>query len=1342
MSKNVFTDEALETFVNEIKTYADNAAVNKPLRINIIGGENNTSAQLVSYDGSSTKDISVANSEHDHDVATQNSKGFMSADDKENLDDAIVAVNDIMRQMEIINSGIEALDADIEALDIENAQQHNAIEELENDISQLSSEKADKSELVTINDVKETLADELSNNQSLLDNIAERVPYVKTAEQPTFVDSISEMTDTSKMYVLKSDAKFYTYKEHTTTTPEETTPNFTNQVPISTDTDGSIYNGTGYKENVRLSSSGGISGTAQNGSVTTGFIPWKNTDIIRIKGATWDNNGSGHYYFYMYDSSKTSCGYTDNITGLSADAASQLSCVYDETTGITTLSIINPNGSTGQIRQAAKSAAYFRINAKGKGEDLIVTVNEEISYTTTEGGTDTTHTWESTGISYNQPADYEGRVVIAEADIDRLENESAELTNRVNALENSRVESAECVKSVNGKKPDANGNVTIDVGEVKKTHTNLVPTSIDTDGSIYNGTGYKENVRLSSSGGISGSAQNGSVTTGFIPYVSGAVIRIKGAEIIDCYSKYNGHYYINFYNADKTLVYNGIPSIDNPHAALKSQYDESNGVEVLDTSGCLESDASTAMDVRGASFIRLTAYGQGKNLIVTVNEEITAIEEDSDNDNESCYNVQMNKLYADSLLKENTVLNNALETLCNRRDGSTQSRQVINLKKSEAQKLILHLHKRENDGYDTINDVYLPNAQNDFSDVRITTNTGKLLKYQTVYSGNIDVISDSRLGNCEVSFLSDGDGNLYIGRYNAAWKSNDAGKNWTKLNIGNIPSTERIRIVSFVCEDGTLFISTYGGLLYKSEPPYTSSRLVLDMTENGLYTGIGIRPFQFVQLPTGEMLLGSYQSEFAVRIWKSIDNGETWTKMYEDTEGVYQHVHRMYVDAYQNPVAVYAGLDRGWYEKVLDEETNSYYHTSGCVLRSTDGGSTWINLYEDQKGKPQAVDHGVIYADESGYRLLGGETAIVGGSSIVRTTDDIHFEAVLNADHSVYGAEKLNGHLFAAGCGCSSGKNATLYMSDDDGISWKQIYSEEPTLSDDIASAGIKTFHKGIFAGTNYEQLIAHNNIEEVKRASKRIICDDNSWYAEIIVDVPEGTTSLTVESGYMCPNLAVINNDVAISGEAVFVMDFNENGKYIKEKVSGEIYRGDHIFTDGGRHLGYIYPDVKSAADMKAIKMNSPIFDDGIKKKLNLNASDVGLTISFWLLSDINANFKIITHNSDTLYFDDGIWCNGRRIGNETINEGGRFVKVDIVIDGANNVIKSFSNGICTYTTSEQEKLDIVIPFLTGEKDYTLLKRVVDDDVLAIQHFEIRHGVPTDKEVYDSYFGGLTDNY
>ena len=67
-------------------------------------------------------------------------------------------------------------------------------------------------------------------------------------------------------------------------------PKHTNQVPLSTDVDGSIYNAIGYKNHVRLSSTGGISSSEQLNTATTGFIPfYGDSTVIRIKGVKWIN---------------------------------------------------------------------------------------------------------------------------------------------------------------------------------------------------------------------------------------------------------------------------------------------------------------------------------------------------------------------------------------------------------------------------------------------------------------------------------------------------------------------------------------------------------------------------------------------------------------------------------------------------------------------------------------------------------------------------------------------------------------------------------------------------------------------------------------------------------------------------------------------------------------------------------------------------------------------------------------------------------------------------------------------------------------------------------------------
>lgn len=66
---------------------------------------------------------------------------------------------------------------------------------------------------------------------------------------------------------------------------------FTNQIPLSIDSSGSIYNGVGYKEGYRISTSSGNESAASGMSVT-GFIPVPNSATIRIKGIDLSSGNS------------------------------------------------------------------------------------------------------------------------------------------------------------------------------------------------------------------------------------------------------------------------------------------------------------------------------------------------------------------------------------------------------------------------------------------------------------------------------------------------------------------------------------------------------------------------------------------------------------------------------------------------------------------------------------------------------------------------------------------------------------------------------------------------------------------------------------------------------------------------------------------------------------------------------------------------------------------------------------------------------------------------------------------------------------------------------------------
>ncbi len=159
---------------------------------------------------------------------------------------------------------------------------------------------------------------------------------------------------------------------------------FTNQVPISTDTDGSIFNGVGYKENVRLSSSGGISSSAVNGAVTTGFIPWYgDTTVIRMQGVKWLGSTltAGNLYLMFYDANKKSRGTNDYISAgmYSSGSYNHILTVTRDSNGVETFVWNKDYGTSNSILQWVRSASYVRITAEGKGANFVVTINEEIA---------------------------------------------------------------------------------------------------------------------------------------------------------------------------------------------------------------------------------------------------------------------------------------------------------------------------------------------------------------------------------------------------------------------------------------------------------------------------------------------------------------------------------------------------------------------------------------------------------------------------------------------------------------------------------------------------------------------------------------------------------------------------------------------------------------------------------------------------------------------------------------------------------------------------------------------------------------------------------------------------
>ena len=157
-------------------------------------------------------------------------------------------------------------------------------------------------------------------------------------------------------------------------------------------------------------------------------------------------------------------------------------------------------------------------------------------------------------------------------------------------------------KTVNGIKPDENGNVKIEVSGGETTgYTNVLPLAINSDGTLFVGAngekGYKTGCRISSSGVEKDSDRNN--CTGFISCKAGDIVRMKNITI-----ETTGYSQVYFFSAAFAKV-SGVVALGDLQA-------DSNGVYSL-----------TVPDNVAGAYMRITVGTFTSDSIITVNEEIT-----------------------------------------------------------------------------------------------------------------------------------------------------------------------------------------------------------------------------------------------------------------------------------------------------------------------------------------------------------------------------------------------------------------------------------------------------------------------------------------------------------------------------------------------------------------------------------------------------------------------------------------------------------------------------------------------------------------------------------------------
>jgi hypothetical protein len=239
-------------------------------------------------------------------------------------------------------------------------------------------------------------------------------------EEPEVVSSSDEFTDTSKKYVLP-DGYIYAYRKRFI--PGGTTPNFTDQLSISKDTNlTSIYNGVGYKENMNYIDN--AEAASNENDFLSGLIPVKENDVLHInyfEATLWSGDAL------------LVCIGADGVTKKNELTKNRIKDIIpaggsfvddpapdDVITGARVLSDVKiPINST--MFWNANEIAYIRIcpyKHKISPEDVIVTVNQDITYTVTEDHYE--WNWENTGEQY-YAVDYLAMIKALEERIEKLE---------------------------------------------------------------------------------------------------------------------------------------------------------------------------------------------------------------------------------------------------------------------------------------------------------------------------------------------------------------------------------------------------------------------------------------------------------------------------------------------------------------------------------------------------------------------------------------------------------------------------------------------------------------------------------------------------------------------------------------------------------------------------------------------------------------------------------------------------------------------------------------------------------------------------------------------------------
>lgn len=164
-----------------------------------------------------------------------------------------------------------------------------------------------------------------------------------------------------------------------------TGPSYTNQIPISTDANGVVYNGTGYKVGVRLRSSGEEAAlsvaAATNPAFITGYIPITTGQTLYLKNCYIDTSGVNG----SAASTETKNYYGEAVSSLNlvlCNSAKSIMHTLNWVSAATSehLSMTpDADGIVKQIKILRSGVSFVRLGLAGDAPNAIITIDQPIT---------------------------------------------------------------------------------------------------------------------------------------------------------------------------------------------------------------------------------------------------------------------------------------------------------------------------------------------------------------------------------------------------------------------------------------------------------------------------------------------------------------------------------------------------------------------------------------------------------------------------------------------------------------------------------------------------------------------------------------------------------------------------------------------------------------------------------------------------------------------------------------------------------------------------------------------------------------------------------------------------